>query len=124
EGSEIRVALVGGSAAFEPQLPAAQTLAGRLIIELRAAGARKHVVFSVVNLSQPQAGADTYAETLRDYEYLRPDVVVVFDGYDTLTGRPRFGRRQSAVYRVTGYLPLLPARLFNRPAWLSDPDNG
>jgi hypothetical protein len=124
EPGEIRVALVGGSAAFERQLPAAQTLAGRLYIELRQAGAPVRQLYSVVNLSEPHAGADTYMETLRDYEYLQPDAVVVFDGYDVLLGEPAHGRRRSAVYRAAGYLPMLPSKLLRQPQWLSDPDEG
>jgi hypothetical protein len=124
ERGEIRVALVGGSAAFERQLPAAQTLAGRLYIELRQAGAATRQIYSVVNISEPHAGADSYVETLRDYGYLEPDVVVLFDGYDTLTGRPAHGRRRSAVYRATGYLPTLPSKIFGGQPWMSDPDDG
>lgn len=124
ERGEVRVALVGGSTAFEAGVPLPSTAAGQLFIELRQAGAPSGQVYSVVNLSEPRAGADSYIETLRGYGYLQPDVVCIFDGYDVLTGRPPHGRRQSLVFRSIGYLPVLPARIFGRPAWLSDPDGG
>ena len=124
EPGERRVAIVGGSSAFEGGNPYAGTLAGRLYIELRQAGAPDKQVYSVVNLAEPRAGADSYVETLRAYHYLEPDVVCVFDGYDLPTGTPPHGRRQSRVFRSVGYLPVLPARIAGRPAWLSDPDGG
>jgi hypothetical protein len=122
EPGEIRVAMVGGSAAYEEGLEYSSTLAGTMFLELRQAGARSGQSYSVVNLSEPQVGADSYVDTLRRYEYLEPDVVCVFDGYDALEGLPPHARQRSAVFRITGYLPTLPARLLRRPGWMSDPD--
>jgi hypothetical protein len=124
EPGEIRVALVGGSSAFERGMVASSTVAGKLLIELRAAGAPVGRLFSVSNLSEPAVGADSYIDTLRGYAYLRPDAIVVFDGYDALAGLPPHARRQSIVYRTLGYLPLLPARTLARPEWMSDADGG
>jgi len=124
EPGERRVAIVGGSSAFEGGSRYGRTLAGQLYIELRQAGAADKQTYSVVNLAEPRAGADSYIETLRAYRYLDPDVVCIFDGYDLLSGTPPHGRRQSLVFRSVGYLPVLPARIAGRPAWLSDPDGG
>lgn len=124
EPGEIRVALIGGSAAFEAGTPYHQTLAGQLFLELRQAGGPLQQQYSVVNLSEPRVGADSYVDTLRAYEYLQPDVVIVFDGYDALGGIPAHARRRSAVFLATGYLPILPAVLLGGQAWLSDPDGG
>ena len=124
EPGEIRVALIGGSSAFERDLSYGWTLAGQLDIELRNAGAPTRRVYSVVNLSEPQAGADSYVDTLRDYAFLEPDVVCIFDGYDELERLPSHARHRSFVFRATGYLPTLPARMLGRPGWLSDQDGG
>jgi hypothetical protein len=120
---EVRVALIGGSAAYEYGVPNAATLAGRLFIELRAA-ARRGEAYSVVNLSEPQLGADSYEDALRRYRYLEPDVVCVFDGYDGASGTPQHGRMRSLAFRLAGYLPVLPSQWFGRPPYLSDPDRG
>jgi len=116
--------LAGGSAAFEPGLPYAPTLGGRLYIELRAAGAPERQLYSVVNISEPGAGAASYPAMLRDYVFLDPDAICVFDGYDMPTGVPPRGRRQSLVFRLTGYLPVLTAQLLKQAGWMSDPDGG
>jgi hypothetical protein len=97
---------------------------GKLLIELRAAGARVGRPFSVSNLAEPAVGADAYVDTIRRYAYLRPDAIVLFDGYDALAGVPPRARRHSTVYRTVGYLPILPARVASRPAWMSDADGG
>lgn len=121
EAGEIRVALVGGSAVYEAGVALEDTLASQLFFELRDAGAPHGQPYSVVNLSEPRVGADSYVQALRDYDFLDPDVVCVLDGYDSLEGLPPHARRRSAVFRATGYLPILPARMLGRPAWLSDP---
>jgi hypothetical protein len=121
---EFRVAVVGGSSAFEVGMDYGSTAAGQIYIELRAAGAPRRQEYSVVNLSEPRAGVRDYVDALRDYSYLRPDLVCIYDGYDTLDGAPPHGRRRSTIFRVAGYLPLLPARLLGTPAWLSDGDGG
>lgn len=124
EPGEIRVALVGGSGAFEADLPYTQTLAGQMFLELRAAGSGSRQNYSVVNLAEPRASADGYVQTLRAYMYLRSDAVCIFDGYDALKGTPPHARRRSPAFRIAGYLPILPARLLGRPGWLSDRDGG
>ena len=124
EAGERRVAILGGSSVFEAGHAYDVTMAGQLFIELRQAGAAERRVYSVVNLSEPQAGADTFVRTLRDYRYLDPDLVCIVDGYDRLSGEPPHGRDRSLVFRATGYLPMLPAKLFGGRAWLSDADEG
>lgn len=124
EAGERRVAMVGGSSAFEAGMPFPDTLAGQLFIELRQAGAPARQVYRVVNLAEPRAAAESYADTLRRYDYLRADAVCIFDGYDALTGIPPHARVRSVVFRATGYLPILPATLLGRPGWLSDADGG
>ena len=122
EPGEIRVALVGGSAAYEAGLPNEATLASSLFFELRNAGSPSNQEYSVVNLAEPGVAADSYVDAIRRYAFLDPDVVVIFDGYDRFTGVPPHARERSLVFRSTGYLPILPARWLGRPGWLSDPD--
>jgi hypothetical protein len=124
EAGEIRVALVGGSSVYEAGVGHEDTLASRLFFELRDAGAPRGQAYSVVNLSEPRVGADSYVQALDDYDFLQSDVICVLDGYDALEGLPPHARRRSLVFRSTGYLPILPARLLQRPAWLSDPPDG
>ena len=121
---EVRIAIVGGSAAFAVGSRFGGSVAGHLFIELRNTGAVARQEYSVVDLSEPQAGADAYVETLRDYMYLDPDILCVYDGYDVLGGTPPHARRRSLAYRLTGYLPVLPATWLGRAGWLSDPDLG
>jgi hypothetical protein len=124
EPGEMRIALVGGSAAFEAGTRASDTMATQIFFTLQEVEGPAKRMYSVVNLSQPQAGADSYADTIRHYRFLGSDVVCFFDGYDTLGGLPPHAREHSFVFAATGYLPLLPARLLGRPGWMSDPDGG
>jgi hypothetical protein len=121
---ELRIAILGGSAAFGRGLAVDQTLGEQMFFELRQAGAPLRETYSIVNLSEPRASADTYVEVLRDYSYLRADAVCVFDGYDTLEGLAPHGRRRSLVFRATGYLPHFTRTLFGLPEWMSDSDEG
>jgi hypothetical protein len=124
EPGEIRVALVGGSAAFEAGQRLSDTVPSQIFFVLQEVWSPLRQPFSVVNLSEPRTGADRYAAMLDHYAFLAPDVVVVFDGYDTPAGLPPHAREHSPVFRATGYLPVLPPRLLGRPEWMSDPDLG
>jgi hypothetical protein len=121
---EIRVALIGGSAAYEAATKHEDTMAMAIVSQLQENGRPLSQEYSVVNLAQPRVSADSYVGTLRAYAFLEPDAVAVVDGYDAIAGLPPHAREQSAVFRTAGYLPILPARLLGRPAWLSDPDGG
>ena len=121
---EIRVALIGGSAAYEAATKHEDTMAMAIVSQLQENGRPLSQEYSVVNLAQPRVSADSYVGTLRAYAFLEPDAVAVVDGYDANAGLPPHAREQSAVFRTAGYLPILPARLLGRPAWLSDPDGG
>jgi hypothetical protein len=99
-----RIAVVGGSAAFESGTPWWNTMAAQMEDALNEHDSRRQTW--VDNLSEPGAGAREYVAVLRDYAYLQPDVVCIFDGYDAVdeTG-PSHGRRGSFVFRLTGHLP-------------------
>jgi len=125
---EVRVALVGGSAAFqvsiEPGVVHEGTLADEILYQLREDTVRSGRYYDAVNLSEPRVSADSYVDALRRYQFLGLDVICVFDGYDTLGGLPPHARERSTVFRAVGYLPTLPARLLQRPGWMSDADLG
>lgn len=70
---------------------------------------------SVVNLGYNLEGAFSYPYTLADYEYLNYDVVVLYTGYPNIpyatnfaTANRNIQRHRSALFRLTGYYPLLP----------------
>jgi hypothetical protein len=122
--NEIRIGVIGGSAAYEAATPHENTMAQAILTQLQEVGRPVRQEYSVVNLAEPRAGADAYPDMLRAYEFLGLDVVCIFDGYDALGGLPPHAREHSRVFRAVGYLPILPARLLNQPAWMSDPDGG
>jgi len=121
---ELRVALVGGSAAYEAVTPHDDSLAMAILTQLQEKGRPLGIEYSMVTLAQPRVSADSYVDTLRRYAFLDADVVSVFDGYDAIQGLPPQARERSLVFRLLGYLPILPARLLGQPAWLSDADGG
>jgi lysophospholipase L1-like esterase len=107
---EWRVLMLGGSTVFGYGVFANESIPARLEAALRGRG----VTASVVNLGFNSEGAYAFAPTIRDYAALRPDVVILYEGYnDLLPEHPnRFlGRHQSLVFRATGYFPILPVVL-------------
>jgi hypothetical protein len=110
----LNVSLVGGTVAFAARTPVPGTIAAQLSTEINARmkwtrndGPRA----TVANLAEPGAGASTYVTMLREYAYLEPDVVCVYDGYDAANSTGVLGRNRSLVFRLTGYLPRSPAVL-------------
>ena len=105
---ERRVIIVGGSAAFSADTPWPLTLGPALVQAMNIIkGASDEAPFAdVQNVAEQLAGADTYVEALKDYDYLRPDLVMVYDGYDPV-GNQFAGRRHSWLFRSLGYFPIL-----------------
>jgi hypothetical protein len=124
ESAGVRVVVLGGTAAFAAGAMWWDTMAAQLATALNEPlnESKRRPTFWVDNLAEPATGARSYEATLRDYAYLRPDVVCVLDGYDGADAVPPHGRRESFVYRVTGYLPIVPSVLLRRPAPLAVPD--
>jgi len=122
--AERRVVIVGGDAAYgsavDWELSLAPALGNRLEQGWRSKHRRGELI-SVMNLSEPDAGASSYAGTLRRYAYLAPDVVCIYDGYAATDGVSVESREKSLVFRTTGYLPIL--GLHGRPQ-LSVPSAG
>lgn|SRR5262245_12740183 len=105
-----RVALVGGSAAYGYGVDAVKAMPNYLgfyLDRLSLTGPRR-VSIDLLNLAAAGDGPLSYVNTLRAYEYLKPDTLVIYDGYAGagLTGDGG-ARHRSLVFRATGYFPIL-----------------
>lgn len=117
--NEVRVAVFGGSTAFGYGVRRDEAFPYFLESLLNRESRDRHYV--VVNLAAPAQGAFGFRFDLADYAYLRYDVAILYEGYNDLGATdlpnavpPRdavntlLWRRQSPVFRVTGYMPILP----------------
>ena len=116
---EIRVVMLGGSTAFGYGLPAHESIPAYL--EQRLNASQQERSFRVVNLGAPGQGAHGFRFDLEDYAYLDYDVVLLYEGYNDLgsDGVPAdvpqrkapnylLWRRESPVFRLSGYYPIFP----------------
>ncbi|MBY0493455.1 MAG: hypothetical protein K2Y23_04520 [Cyanobacteria bacterium] len=107
---ELRAVMLGGSTVFGYGVAWDQSLPASLERKLRETRP-----FSVVNLGFNNEGAYSFVPTLRDFEYLDYDVVVLYEGYNDMPGdegpNTSVFRHNSAVFRLTGYFPILPLYL-------------
>ncbi len=109
EQGERRVAVVGGSTAFGYGTGPEGNFPALLEEMLNQHAAPTDSKVSVVNLAWTGEGAYAFKSTLQDYEYLDYDAVLFYSGYNDLDRENTFvSRYNSPVYRLTGYLPLLP----------------
>jgi hypothetical protein len=103
---ERRVVMLGGSTVFGFGVSPTQTIAAYL--EQRLLAQRRDPV-SVVNLGYVREGAWSFRTTLADYAYLDYDAAVLYEGYNDLRAvNRRTFRRDSPIFRLTGYFPILP----------------
>jgi lysophospholipase L1-like esterase len=125
--NEMRVLALGGSTAFGYGLPWDQSWPYYLEEKINAARRSKGVegAVTVVNLGIPTDSARTFVATLNDYQYLRGDVAILYEGYNDLgldtnppknTTNPAVShylawRHQSPIFRWTGYFPIFPLAL-------------
>ncbi len=116
-----RVVLLGGSTAFGWGLPAGESIAAFLERRLRDEPSLNGRAISVVNLGAPAQGAYGFLFDLRDFAYLDYDVVILYEGLNDLGPFVARGinndylfRRESPVFRATGYFPVLPVVLRDR----------
>ena len=103
---ERRLVMLGGSVMFGYGVQADQTIPAYLQPVLQAA--RPQTPVSVVNLGWNSEGAYSFRFTLEDYAYLHPDAAILYSGYNDWMYNNQVFRHQSAVFRATGYLPILP----------------
>ena len=108
---EVRIAVLGGSTAFGYGLPW-QEAAPAVLEQILNSDRQGRPPVSVVNLAFNNEGAYSYRFTLDDYASLDYDVACLFDGYNDMAGdtspNTALYRHDSAVFRLTGYYPILP----------------
>jgi hypothetical protein len=120
---EVRIAFLGGSTMFgygvtwDEALPA---VVERQLNEPPPAGSPP---VRSVNLAMNNEGAYSFLYTLQDFEFLDYDVAVLYEGYNDKMGDDDGGNRSlyrhdSAVFRLTGYYPILPLVLSERAMML------
>ncbi len=106
----IRIVVVGGSTALGYGLAWDEAFPHQLEAALnRSAPADRR--YSVVNLGYNNEGAYSFRFTLEDYAYLDYDAAILYEGYNDLSPpikNKQVIRRQSMVFRMTGYFPMLP----------------
>jgi len=119
---EVRIVMAGGSTVFGWGLPDHESIPAFLERRLNQRGGRR---YSVVNLGAPGQGAYGFVFDLEDFAYLDYDIVCLYEGYNdigTITQRGLnnylLWRRDSPVFRWTGYFPILPIVLREKAASL------
>lgn len=109
---ELRVVVLGGSTVFGYGVGWNESIPVFLEAKLKE---RLNRPVSVVNLGFNNEGAYAFVPNLEDFEYLDYDVIVLYEGYNDLHGDEGVNRsvyrRDSAIYRLTGYYPILPLYL-------------
>jgi lysophospholipase L1-like esterase len=118
---ETRIIVLGGSTAFGYGMSWNESWPYYLEQKI-ASGREVPGPVSVVNLGIPTDSARTFVATLNDYEYLKADVVMFYEGYNDLgldtspaknSTNPAVShylawRHQSPIFRWTGYFPIFP----------------
>ncbi|MBY0492638.1 MAG: SGNH/GDSL hydrolase family protein [Cyanobacteria bacterium] len=103
--NEKRILMIGPSTVFSVGFPPEQSLPAHLERSLQ-----RRVAFPVhvVNLGMPGEDVYAYRANLEDFGFLKPDAVI-FYGDSNPTGYvvPVVQRRNSPVFRLTGYYPIL-----------------
>jgi len=110
QAGEQRVVVLGGSTAFGYGVTWQEAYPALLEDKLNAYRRSRDLGrVSVVNLGFNNEGAYSYKYTLRDYEYLDYDVALLYAGYNDLGGEnTQVYRHESPIFRLTGYVPMLP----------------
>ena len=116
---EKRIVVLGGSTAWGFGLQAGQDFPGQLQQRFaersRTQGGPS---IKVLNLGFNNEGAYSFKYTLKDYDYLDYDAVVLYSGYNDVSENRMVFRHRSPVFIWTGYLPLLPALTVDKiSAW-------
>ena len=107
---EWRLAVLGESTAFGYGVHWRESIPAHLQDRLNASSAVAGGRATVLNLAYNNETAYSYKFTLRDYDYLDYDAVLLYSGYNDLPARSNRNafRHRSVVFRLTGYLPILP----------------
>ena len=106
---ELRIAMLGGSTAYGPA-----SIGTKYRREWRR---RKRI--SVVSLGYNNEGAYSFAVHARGYLWLDYDLAILYGDTTTLITAPdanrQVFRRDSPIFRLTGYLPIFPIIFHRRP---------
>lgn len=114
---ETRVAMLGGSTVFGFGLRPEEAVPALLERRLNERGAAEGRRFSVANLGAPGQGAYSFSYDLADYAFLDYDIAILYEGYNDLGIKDVATRavpnyflwhRESPIFRLTGYYPILP----------------
>ena len=107
---EQRVVVLGGSTAFGYGVPWQESFPAVLERQLNARRREQgRGPISVVNLAYNSEGAYAFWFTLRDYASLGYDAAIFYTGYNDLSpGNTYVFRQTSPIFKLTGYLPILP----------------
>ena len=112
QAGELRVVMVGGSTVFGYGVAWNESVPAYLEAKLEE---RLQQPVTVVNLGFNNEGAYAFRPNLEDFAYLDYDVIVLYEGYNDLAGdvgpNRSVYRRNSAIFRTTGYYPILPLYL-------------
>jgi lysophospholipase L1-like esterase len=104
------VVVLGGSTTWGFGLHAGQDFPAQLQPMLARDPGANAMAVKVLNLGFNSEGAHSFTQTLNDYDYLDANVVLFYSGYNDLGTTNYYNFRQrSPVFRLTGYLPLLPS---------------
>jgi len=111
QAGEKRVAILGGSTTWGFGLKAGQDFPAQLQTMLAQSPDALHAApINVLNLGFNNDGAYSFKFTLKDYEYLEPDAILLYSGYNDLNEPNYFVyRHRSPLFVWTGYFPLLPS---------------
>ena len=106
---EYRVAVLGGSAAFGFGVRWYAAMPTLLEEHLKASAPAT----VVVNLAYNAQGVYAFVPTMEDYAKLKYDAVLLYESYNDLLSDPSHPpravfRRESALFRLTGYMPVFP----------------
>ena len=109
KADEYRVVVLGGSTAYGYGVTWDESFPAALERQLRARTRRN---FTVVNLGYNNEAAYSFKPTLIDYDWLKEDLVVLYEGYNDLEAGGQTNlqvfRHESPVFRLTGYMPIFP----------------
>ena len=115
QAGEHRIVVVGGSTAFGSGVTPTEAFPAVLEELLNQGRDLTDGKVSVVNLAYNNEGAHSFRFTLKDYEYLNYDAVLFYSGYNNLSDlNMSVFRHNSPVFRLTGYLPLLPVVMMEK----------